>query len=294
MEAERMKCRFCEGTGIQNWEKEKLITIYGLSLSEIFERLKFYEEHKAKKEISRKRLIEIIKDSKVGETLENHYLLDVSINHDPEMYEAEINDLADAILLGLPAKPIMSREQFRSIMCEHIPSIAEDSKQPEWSQGELDRLYDVLFGIPAKVCPEQLHQWYLEATKKLHPESFNAKAQVAYKYLTEEQQFIDKYIADKINGTPTLPQGGITKEVCPDCGGKLDVPHPINCGKAALPQEEGNKMIDFTQRVENYLDNFKDKEGCSFISEDVDRIKWAVTTIAEEVLGYDKLGTKRR
>ena len=101
------------------------------------------------------------------------------------------------------------------------------------------------------------------------------------------------------------------KEVCPHCGelksirnpsGYCDhLYYPENCEvcktgtikKEVLPQEEGNKMIDFTQRVENYLDDFTDKEGCSFISEDeVDRIKWAVTTIAEEVLGYDKLGTK--
>ena len=42
------------------------------------------------------------------------------------------------------------------------------------------------------------HYWYLEATRELKPESYNSKAQLAYDDLTEEQQFIDKYIADKL------------------------------------------------------------------------------------------------
>lgn len=49
-----------------------------------------------------------------------------------------------------------------------------------------------------RINPEQLHEWYLEATKKLNPESFNEKAQKPFKELTKEQQFIDCFIADKI------------------------------------------------------------------------------------------------
>lgn len=45
---------------------------------------------------------------------------------------------------------------------------------------------------------EQLHKWYLEATKELHPESYNPKAQKPYSELTDEQKFIDKYIAQAI------------------------------------------------------------------------------------------------
>ena len=40
-------------------------------------------------------------------------------------------------------KPL-TRERFHSIMCEYSPSIAEDSGQPEWSAGELDKAYDDL------------------------------------------------------------------------------------------------------------------------------------------------------
>lgn len=49
------------------------------------------------------------------------------------------------------------------------------------------------------ITPEELHIWYLEATQKLNPDSFNPKAQKPYSELTKEQQFIDKYIAYRIN-----------------------------------------------------------------------------------------------
>ena len=44
---------------------------------------------------------------------------------------------------------------------------------------------------------EKLHEWYLEACKELNPESYNAKAQKSYADLTEEQKFLDRYIAGK-------------------------------------------------------------------------------------------------
>ena len=45
---------------------------------------------------------------------------------------------------------------------------------------------------------QNLHRWYLEATRELSPESFNPDAQKEYGELTDEQKFIDRYIADKI------------------------------------------------------------------------------------------------
>ena len=36
--------------------------------------------------------------------------------------------------------------EFQNIACEHTPDIAEDSEQPEWTQGELRKLYDDLCG----------------------------------------------------------------------------------------------------------------------------------------------------
>lgn len=38
----------------------------------------------------------------------------------------------------------LSRERFRAILCEYVPTIAEDSGMAEWSQGELDKVYDDL------------------------------------------------------------------------------------------------------------------------------------------------------
>ena len=49
-----------------------------------------------------------------------------------------------------------------------------------------------------KELAEKLHEWYLEATKQLNPESYNPAAQKSYSELTEEQKFIDRYIANKV------------------------------------------------------------------------------------------------
>lgn len=49
----------------------------------------------------------------------------------------------------------VSRERFHSIMCEYKPTIAEDSGNPEWSQGELDKAYDDLIlgnGLWSSIC----------------------------------------------------------------------------------------------------------------------------------------------
>lgn len=47
---------------------------------------------------------------------------------------------------------------------------------------------------------EKLHDWYLEAIESLSKGSFNPKAQVAYENLSEEQKYIDRYIAGKVLG----------------------------------------------------------------------------------------------
>ncbi len=64
--------------------------------------------------------------------------------------------------------------------------------------------------------PEKLHLWYLEAVKELHPESFNPNANKPYNELTDEQKFIDKYIAKKTLDfltTHTLPKKEVLREV---------------------------------------------------------------------------------
>ena len=48
------------------------------------------------------------------------------------------------------------------------------------------------------ITPKKLHEWYLEACKELSPENFNTDAQKPYEELSEEQKFIDIYIAEKI------------------------------------------------------------------------------------------------
>jgi len=44
----------------------------------------------------------------------------------------------------------------------------------------------------------QLHEWYLEATLHLTPDSFNKNAQKSYDELTEQQKNIDRLIANRI------------------------------------------------------------------------------------------------
>jgi len=50
-----------------------------------------------------------------------------------------------------------------------------------------------------EITGEQLHGWYLEATKELDPDNYNEEAQKPYKQLGSEQRFIDNYIAAQIN-----------------------------------------------------------------------------------------------
>lgn len=49
------------------------------------------------------------------------------------------------------------------------------------------------------IDPEELHNWYLEATARIDPNNYNDKAQKPYDELNREQKFIDNYIASKIN-----------------------------------------------------------------------------------------------
>jgi len=51
---------------------------------------------------------------------------------------------------------------------------------------------------PLDLKPEDLHNWYLEATKELNPESYNPDAQKPYDELTDEQKFIDKFVCSRI------------------------------------------------------------------------------------------------
>lgn len=50
-----------------------------------------------------------------------------------------------------------------------------------------------------EIEPEELHIWYLEATKQLNPENFNEDAQKPFDELNSEQKYIDCYIASEIN-----------------------------------------------------------------------------------------------
>lgn len=58
-----------------------------------------------------------------------------------------------------------------------------------------------LINETTEITGEQLHKWYLEATKELDPENYNEEAQKPYSKLNSEQKFIDNYIAAQVNKT---------------------------------------------------------------------------------------------
>ena len=49
------------------------------------------------------------------------------------------------------------------------------------------------------VTPEELHQMYLDGSRKLDPDNFNDEAQVPFEDLPEPQKKLDQFIADEIN-----------------------------------------------------------------------------------------------
>lgn len=66
------------------------------------------------------------------------------------------------------------------------------------------------------ITPQQLHNWYLEATKELHPEFYSPNAVKPYEELTDEQKFLDKYIAEKIKSFLTHEIKALLEELVED------------------------------------------------------------------------------
>jgi hypothetical protein len=60
---------------------------------------------------------------------------------------------------------------------------------------------------------EQLHNWYLEAIRQIQKENYNTNADKPYSELTEEQKFIDRFIADKILTLLELKEEGVEEDV---------------------------------------------------------------------------------
>jgi hypothetical protein len=52
--------------------------------------------------------------------------------------------------------------------------------------------------LAESLTPYKIHEWYLEACKRVKPKNFNPKAQKPYEELNEEQRFIDRFIVNKI------------------------------------------------------------------------------------------------
>lgn len=102
------------------------------------------------------------------------------------------------------------KNKIRKVLEERINLLRHCSWLKDEDFFAIRKIYDIDLALTKimeivgkQVTPQQLHQWYLDATKELHPNSYNINAQKPYEELTEEQKFIDKYIADKINNPKT-------------------------------------------------------------------------------------------
>ena len=65
-----------------------------------------------------------------------------SEHKDISLLASQRRRMAVRIVTTFKPEPQITRSDFHSILCEHMPSIAEDSGQAEWCAGELDKAYD--------------------------------------------------------------------------------------------------------------------------------------------------------
>lgn len=79
-----------------------------------------------------------------------------------------------------------------------------------------------------EIKPEQLHEWYLEATCEINPAHYNSRAQKPYSELKEGQKFIDKYIADKCNQALTNAKQEGREEALAEASDEADN-HKFKC-----------------------------------------------------------------
>lgn len=87
-------------------------------------------------------------DDKKREILEKFfgkdYLRDIHTGKSIDMTD-EINQ-ALSQLNTLDKSSQLTKKEFHHILSEFPPSIAEDSGQPEWTQGEIDKVWDFITG----------------------------------------------------------------------------------------------------------------------------------------------------
>ena len=111
----------------------------------------------------------------------------------------------------------------------------------------------------------RLHNWYLTATCKLDPESYNPKAQKNYDELTDEQRFIDRYIAEQILADTSLQESisqSAVEEYKKELGEKINgrqesrIPIHKSCPKAVkekvlLKQDGYDLAIEEVKQIIN-------------------------------------------
>ena len=93
-------------------------------------------------------------------------------------------------------KSLKATKEFRSYASSiDIPEWDEQIQALSYAISLIEQVEKVEAVLP-KDLPRKLHEWYLEATSKIHKINYNPHAHKPFEELNEEQQFIDKYIAN--------------------------------------------------------------------------------------------------
>ena len=94
----------------------------------------------------------------------------------------------------------LTREEFHYIMCEFTPSIARDSGQPEWTSGELNRVYNYLIGKRMYLITEDLQKKEITKLKDMikHAKGckFCGKIDVENVKLKKENKVLNLWVRD--------------------------------------------------------------------------------------------------
>ena len=102
----------------------------------------------------------------------------------------------------------LTKEEFRDILCEFPPSIAEDSGQPEWTQGELDKIWDFITKKNKYIFTEEKKlEEMKEQNSKLLKENEELKQS-----LEDAQKQLEKYCDDVIDNDLLQQQNSKLKE----------------------------------------------------------------------------------
>jgi len=113
-------------------------------------------------------------------------VMKLNLQDNQELRDGELHEFIVNYVLGIPTCKGQYESELVTIAWADLRHLAKAiSTKREYSAELREKI----------ITPENLHKWYLEAITNLKGESYNHNADKPYEALTEEQKFIDKYIA---------------------------------------------------------------------------------------------------